>query len=329
MEALSRREFIRTGSVLLAGSGFLGGAVRALAGQDATTQPAASAARKRALRFAHLTDSHIQPERRAAEGVATCLRALREMKDAPELIVTGGDLIMDASETPRERTKQLWDLYLKTLKDECRLPVEHCLGNHDVWGWNKGKCGATGKEPDYGKKWALDVLGMKRSYHSFDRAGWHFVVLDSIAQKGESYEGRLGDEQFEWLSDDLRKTPERTPVVIISHIPILSIIAYFAAAEEEARGEWSVPGGVMHLDARKLRGLFNQHPNVKLCLSGHLHQLDRIAFEGVTYICDGAVCGGWWKGRNFLCSEGCGVVDLYDDGTFEHSYQDYGWVAAK
>lgn len=324
---LTRRELIRAGGVLLAGAGTFGAAAKALAGQAAASQPASIAPRRRALRFAHLTDSHVQPERRGAEGLAACLRHLRELSDSPELIVTGGDLIMDAAETPRARTQELWDLYLGALRAECRLPIAHCLGNHDVWGWAKAKCGATGQEPDYGKKWALDVLQMPRSYHSFDRGGWHFVVLDSISPHGESYIGRLDDEQFEWLAADLDRTPATTPVVVISHIPIVSVIAYFAARDEDKRGEWAVPGGVMHLDARRLRALFNQHANVKLCLSGHLHQLDRISFEGVTYICDGAVCGAWWKGRNVLCSEGYGVIDLYSDGTFEHSYETYGWKA--
>ena len=75
---------------------------------------------------------------------------------------------------------------------------------------------------------------------------------------------------------------------------------------------------------------------VKLCLSGHVHLNDRVEMgvpgapaDGakVTYICDGAVCGSWWDGRKAQCDEGYGVVDLYDDGTFEHRYVAYGWKA--
>jgi Icc protein len=52
-------------------------------------------------------------------------------------------------------------------------------------------------------------------------------------------------------------------------------------------------------------------------------------FNDVTYICDGAVSGAWWKGRNHECDEGYGLINLYDDGTFDHAYQTYGWLAKK
>ncbi len=84
----------------------------------------------------------------------------------------------------------------------------------------------------------------------------------------------------------------------------------------------------MHKDCLELKDLFAQHPNVKLCLSGHLHLLDRVDYNGVTYLCNGAVSGNWWKGRHKDCDEGYAVIDLYDDGSFEHQYVKYGWKAA-
>jgi hypothetical protein len=64
---------------------------------------------------------------------------------------------------------------------------------------------------------------------------------------------------------------------------------------------------------------------VKLCLSGHEHLWDRVQYNAVTYVCNGAVCGNWWKGAYHETSEGYGVVDLYADGTFEVEYVRYGW----
>ena len=81
----------------------------------------------------------------------------------------------------------------------------------------------------------------------------------------------------------------------------------------------------MHVDCIKLKDRFARHPNVKLSLSGHLHALDRADYNGVTYLCNGAVCAGWWKGRHKDCDEGYAVIDLYDDGSFEHEYIKYGW----
>jgi predicted phosphodiesterase len=81
----------------------------------------------------------------------------------------------------------------------------------------------------------------------------------------------------------------------------------------------------MHIDARKIKELFRGYPNVRLCISGHMHMVDRVVYNDVTYICDGAVCGAWWNGNQYEFEEGYGVFDLYDDGTFEHQYVPFGW----
>ena len=41
-------------------------------------------------------------------------------------------------------------------------------------------------------------------------------------------------------------------------------------------------------DVKKLKDLFLRHPYVKLALSGHMHQVDRVNYQGVNYICGGA-----------------------------------------
>lgn len=41
------------------------------------------------------------------------------------------------------------------------------------------------------------------------------------------------------------------------------------------------------------------------------------------------MCGGWWGGNHFECTYGYGMIDLYDDGTFENRYVPYGWKTAR
>lgn len=84
----------------------------------------------------------------------------------------------------------------------------------------------------------------------------------------------------------------------------------------------------MHADYKRLKNLFRDHRNVKLAVSGHLHQNERIDYAGMTYLCDGAVSGGWWKGPhlNGECDAGYAALNLYDDGTFDHEYVNYGWA---
>jgi 3',5'-cyclic-AMP phosphodiesterase len=323
---LTRRDILKSGGIAAATALLGGRLLPAVAADPPATQPGAS--RRLVLRVAHLTDIHIQPERRAAEGLAACLRHVQSQTDKPDLILTGGDLVMESLGADRDRTKVQWDLFTRVLKDECRLPVEHCLGNHDIWGWDKAESGATGDEAEYGKKWAMDVLHLESPYRSFDRAGWHFIVLDSVGPSAEVYMGKLDDAQMEWLKADLARVPATTPVLVLSHIPILAacILNDPQSAGEKGEG-WRVSPRILLANTRKIRTLFAERGNVKLCLSGHIHLVDRVDYNGVSYVCDGAVCAKWWRGAQYECHEGYGRIDLFDDGTWEHRYVPYGWVA--
>lgn len=318
----SRREFL-----IAAGLGSLALTSVGLAAQGVPPAVAETpASRKRAIRVAHLTDFHIQPERKADFGVGACFKHLASLPEKPELILTGGDTVMDSFDADEARTRLQWELWQKVHKAECGIPTFSAIGNHDIWGWNKKKSGTNGSEARYGKKWVLEMFGRDKPWTSFDRAGWHFVLLDSVQQDGEGYLAYLDDEQYAWLESDLKATKPETPVLILSHIPILSI-AGLASSERTKQRKWELSGALMHLDAFKLKNLFARHRNVKLCLSGHLHLVDRCDYQGVTYLCNGAVCGAWWKGPNQECEPGYAVLDLFTDGTFENRYIPYGWKA--
>jgi 3',5'-cyclic AMP phosphodiesterase CpdA len=291
-----------------------------------TIQPPtpAGAWRRRSLRLAHLTDPHVQPERRSGEGWAACLRHVQSQDDAPSLIVTGGDLIMDGFEQDEARTRTQWDLFTRVLRAECSLPVLHTLGNHDIWGWNRKKSRTTGQEPAWGKRWACDTLGLSAPAYRHDVGGWAIIVLDSVQPDGESgYVGRLDQAQVDWLGKTLKEIRISTPVMVVSHIPIMSVCGLF----DRKKLALKLNKSEIMEDGMGLHELFRSARNVRLCLSGHIHDVDRVEADGITYICDGAVSGAWWKGPHGPCVEGYGLVDLYDDGTFEHRYVPYGWKA--
>lgn len=313
----TRRELVRVSVVATAG---IAGA-SALAAADNTPKQD----RRRVLRIAHLTDIHAQPERQAGAGLAACLHHVQSQSDRPDVIFTGGDSVMDSLGANEARVRMQWDVFCRVLKTDNSLPIEHCIGNHDVWGLNRKDSHTTGAEPKYGKKWAMEILGLSRPYRSFDRAGWHFIVLDSTFPIEQGYTARLDEEQFAWLKDDLAKVKAGVPVLILSHIPILSAAA-FMDGENEKAGDWQVPGAWMHIDSRRIKDLFVKHPNVKVCLSGHLHLVDRVDYLGVSYFCNGAVCAGWWKGAYQECEPGYALVDLYADGACTRQYVSYGWT---
>lgn len=307
---LTRREALKGMGVAVAG-----GALLASGAGEALAAPK----RKRSLRIGHITDVHVQPERGAPEGMAICLNQIQSLKDKPDLIINTGDCIMDSMGADAARTKTQWDVWTRVLDENLKLPIRHAIGNHDVWAINKSSSKATGEEPLYGKKWAMDRLGLSQRYYHFDQAGWRFIVLDSTYVLPNTYTARLDEAQFEWLKGEVEATPKETPIAILSHIPILAACA-FMDGENEKSGNWVVPGAWMHIDARRIKDLFYKNPNVKVALSGHMHLLDSVEYNNVTYMCHGAVCGAWWGGSYNETPPGYAIVDLYDDGTAERVY---------
>jgi 3',5'-cyclic AMP phosphodiesterase CpdA len=276
---------------------------------------------KRYLRFAHLTDVHMQPELDAPKGLASCLHHVQSQADKPTLIVNTGDCIMDALKQPKDRVVTQWNLWHQLMKDENSLPIAYCIGNHDCWG------AAEKKDPLYGKNYALEMMHLERPYRSFDQAGWHFVVLDSIqvrATDGQWYACQLDDEQFEWLGRDLEANKDKH-TVILSHAPILSAAPLVVGHLGKIDTGYQLGGGAILNDAERVVTLFTKHPQVKLALSGHIHLNDEVKYQGVTYISNGAVSGNWWKGDRYATKNGYAIVDLYEDGTFDNVYVPYGW----
>ena len=318
-QMLTRRDWMTCAATMTGMAAFGGMLIPGSSANAATT-------RRRALRLAHLTDIHVQPERGAEKGMMACLHHAQSLKDAPELILTGGDSVMDVMGQDARRAAAQAEIWQRVLQNECSVPVRSCIGNHDVWGWHKDSSRTTGDEPRWGKAWGEDLLGLTNRYYRFDQAGWRFFVLDSTHPAPGGYTARLDDAQFKWLRGELAATEPSVPIVVLSHIPILSVAA-FLDGDNETKGDWKVPGAWMHIDARRIKDLFREHPNVKLCLSGHLHLVDQVQYNGVTYCCNGAVCGGWWKGNHQECEPGCALVDLFDDGSIENRYVTFGWKA--
>ena len=101
-----------------------------------------------------------------------------------------------------------------------------------------------------------------------------------------------------------------------------------AGSYDQKTGDWTVGGDSMTKNLNELKVLFRKHRHVKICLSGHTHQLDRVDYDGVSYLCGGAICGAWWKGANNGVMPGYRILDLNADGTFKEQYIPWGWTEA-
>lgn len=269
------------------------------------------------LRVAHLTDTHVLPDRGADLGLTEALRHAQAQK--PDLVLFGGDLIMDALKKEKDDVLGQWAVWDRVIQAELKTPHRVCLGNHDIWGWGYADRPDIATDRHFGKTLAMERLALADRHYSFDQAGWHFIVLDSmqLLTAHHTYTARLDEDQFSWLARDLAAVAPTTPVCVLSHIPILAACAFFDG-ENEKTGTWTVPGAWMHLDARRIKTLFHQHPNVKVCLSGHIHLADDVSYLGVRYLCNGAVCGGWWKGPCQEFAPAYALVDFFADGTVEN-----------
>lgn len=307
MNPLSRRDLLSAASGLAA----LGLAPNLLA---------SAPARKRTIRVAHMTDFHVQPELHADKGMAMALDHARLQK--PDIILGGGDLIMDAFASDEARVTRQWNIFQGLIKEHCPAPIHYSIGNHDVWGWNKKDSHTTGSEAEWGKKWFMDQFGYHETYHSFDFGGWHFAMLDNILLTPDGFNGMIGPVQREWLDADLAATSK--PTVVVTHIPILSVTT-LAGAYNADKGEWNIGGDDMTKDIGEMFKIFEKHPHVKLALCGHEHMIDRIDYKGVTYMCGGAVCGNWWKGVYNGFAPGYRMLELHEDGAFETKMHFWGW----
>lgn len=297
--------------------------VAALGAATAQGMTGPGAERQRVLRVAHLTDIHVFPGLSAPDGMAAALEHAQNQKDPPDVIFQGGDAIMDALAASKADTRTQWGLWREVLEGSLTLPIVHTIGNHDVWGWGLDDANAS-RDPRYGKAWALDMFGLSERFYSFDRAGWHFIVLDSNTYLEGGYTARLDEAQFEWLSGDLQETPATTPICVMSHIPIIAACV-FAIDGVVAKNNFQIPGSWVHTDVDRITKLFQRHPNVRLALSGHEHMLDQVHYQGVKYLCNGAVSGGWWDGDYEGFLPVYVMIDLYDDGTSESQVVSYGW----
>lgn len=174
---------------------------------------------------------------------------------------------------------------LRDIYSEMNGPVRAAPGNHDQ----------DYDSPDDAH--ALDTFRDQfgPGHFSYDVGKTHFVVLDSIEYSGnestKKYKEKIGEDQLEWLANDLRSVPKNAHVVIATHAPIVD------------------HQQVIVDDASDLYDIIGDYPNA-VTVGGHTHtqenliageQREEWAAEGIdelpnTQIVAGAVSGDWYSG---------------------------------
>lgn len=232
---------------------------------------------------------------------------LEAMEDKPSIIINTGDTILDANFKKRSIIEERWEIWSR-ITSAVSMPIYSLLGNHDVVLPPVFRFLKALYNPFPDKILALQTLKMPGLYYSFNLNGWKFIGLNSIAKRYA-----LDDKQFEWLDRELASTT--LPVCIFSHVPLVSVASFIYHLQKKRW--WAFPRKEMQSDSFKLQALFKQYKNVKLCLSGHVHYTDDVEYNGVRYLCGGAVCGEWWKGPSDQFPPEYTIIDLYEDGKVE------------
>jgi 3',5'-cyclic AMP phosphodiesterase CpdA len=248
--------------------------------------------------FIFITDCHEQPELDGIHGTDLAMQEARRIK--ADFAIQGGDHVFDALGVSKERATQLFDLYGKT-EQELGLKVHHTIGNHDCFGVYTAS-GVPTTDPEYGKKIYIERFGP--TYYTFDHKGVRFLVLDSIGITPDRfYEARMDDDQLAWLGKELVAVPAGQPIVVVTHIPLVTAVpSYTIPTPQAAHGNGFVNGPA----AIKL---FEGH-NVLAVLQGHTHVNEEVVWHGVPYLTSGAVCGNWWHGTRLGTPEGFTVVTI-------------------
>ena len=273
---------------------------------------------KRALRFVFYTDIHARTEwdtPTALERAANAINAQRA-----DLVVAGGDLITDGFQSSAETVAPRWDVYM-TMHRAINRDIYPVMGNHDLVAAIPEDGTPRSEDP---RAIYRSKMGLDRTYYSFDAAGYHFVVLDSIQITGGrmKYQGFIWPEQLEWLKEDLSRVSKAAPVVLATHVPMLT--AFYSAT----RGSTvPAPKNRVMVNNKEVLELFEGH-HLILVLQGHLHVSEMLRWRDTTFITGGAISAKWWRGPWFGTEEGFCVITI-SENRVDWEYVEYEWEARR
>lgn len=309
--------------------------------------------------MAHVTDTHAVWSWNGNVGIReellSWLDLLNTMADPPQLLLHTGDIINDALDVTKATAIAQVGFWEEVLASNA-IPIRYAAGNHDKLGWARNVVSPT--DPLYGTAFFTNYFEPERFY-TFDLGGWRFIILDdaygrpprTVDSEGQlvlEYLGQLDEYQFSWLEWILSETPDDMPVLVASHLPIITSTVFtvpnWGADYRADQTRIRIRDSAMHADFRRVLNLLdpytglelNRQPKVKLCLSGHMHLFDHVVYQGRMHFITGpAVCGQWWSvpGSYFQTPAGFGLLDLYTDGSFEYRCvfapgPNYSWVRA-
>lgn len=264
--------------------------------------------------FAFLTDIHLQHEMGASKAFERVIDSVNRMN--PDFVQTGGDLIFDVLRGNRPRADSLFKLYTGMIK-RFKMPVYNVIGNHELFGIY-AESPIQPNDPDY--KYGMFKKYLGDTYYSFDHKGWHFIALNSIDERNKRYIGIIDEAQKEWLRKDIESVKREMPIVLITHIPFVSVQHQIIPPKNPVP---CPPNEIWISNRNEILDMFREH-NLRLVLQGHLHWLEDVKVGNTRFITGGAVAGRpSWKGNN-NGEQGFMIFDIKDQH-ISWRFVNYGW----
>ncbi len=177
------------------------------------------------LRLAFYTDVHARQEWETPTALQHAAAAINARP--ADLVIAGGDLITDGFQSTEPVAATRWDVYMQ-MHRAIEVDLYPVIGNHDLVAANPKDGSPPAGDP---RRIFRERMGLERTYYSFDAVGYHFIVLDSIhiTRDDLQYRGMIEPEQMAWLKRDLAHTSKSTPIVVVTHIPLLT--AFYSATK--------------------------------------------------------------------------------------------------
>jgi hypothetical protein len=188
--------------------------------------------------FVQLSDTHWGfqgPENPDARGtLPKAIAAVNALSDAPDFVMFTGDLT-HTTDDPQERRKRMTEV--RQMIGELKVKnVRFIPGEHDA-------------SLDNGRAFQ-EFFGP--THYTFDHKGVHFIALDNVSDPA----AKLGDEQLDWLANDLKGQSPEARIVVLAHRPLFDLYPQW---------DWATRDGARAVE------LLQTHPNVTV-FYGHIHQ---------------------------------------------------------
>jgi 3',5'-cyclic-AMP phosphodiesterase len=192
--------------------------------------------------FVQISDSHLGFDKAANPDVTSTLKQALDdvdmLKKKPAFMIHTGDITHLSKPAQFDTASQLCGATKLTMHT---VPGEHDVLEEDGKSYlNRFGKGAKGD-----------------GWYSFNDGGVHFIGLVNVMNLQANGLGSLGNDQLEWLEDDVKNLTASTPIVVFAHVPLWMVYKDWG---------WGTSDGAQALSYLKKFGSVT-------VLNGHIHQV--------------------------------------------------------